>query len=112
MRFESEQLQLVQNIPSDEVEEKRKTNIISFILKEILEERDLNLSLVSTQTGISYNTLHEWLSGNRTPMADENLLTLSKYLNLSITYLCYGIGSDEPAYLDEKGNPKKFKREA
>lgn len=89
---------------------KKSKNIIGFILEEIFEERDLTINKVSFETGIAYNTIRDWLNGTSKPTTDDDLLTISMYLNLSITYLCYGIGSDEPAYLDENGNPKKFRR--
>lgn len=76
-------------------------NILRFVLQELMDERGLTRSDVMRATGIKKNTLNDWLSGDvKTQRVDGNIWAVARFFNVTIEYLCYGIGSDEPVYRD------------
>ena len=98
----NEQRNMFDDLPRDtlrKMKKKETPNILSLILKEIMKERGLELSDIHRGTGISYSTLSDWLSGKaRRQLIDEHIWKLARFLNVSIEYLCLGIGDDGPAY--------------
>ena len=64
------------------------------MLNELLTAKNINLAKVVKDTGIPFTTLDDWANGRTTPMADENLKKLANYFNVTMEYLCFGIGPD------------------
>lgn len=79
----------------------KAANCLQDILIELLDERKIQLSQIQKEADLSWATLWGWYSGStKTPMLDMNILKLARFLNVSIEYLCYGIGDDGPRYED------------
>ena len=55
-------------------------------LFKVLGEKNISIKQLSEDTHISQGNIRDWKSGRSTPKADT-LLTLSRYLNVSIDYL-------------------------
>lgn len=84
---------------TDEKKVKPKVNCLQDILIEVMNERGLTDAQIVKATGIAWSTYFGWVSGQTaTQLADKNLLKLAQYLNLSIEYLCFGIGTDDPRF--------------
>jgi transcriptional regulator with XRE-family HTH domain len=65
-----------------------------------MNERGLRDSEVVKATGIPFSTFHGWVTGDvGAQLADRNLLKLAQFLNVTLEYLCFGVGSDEPAHI-------------
>lgn len=65
-----------------------------------------SLADVQKGTNIAWGTLHGWYKGDvSAQLADENLLKLAQFFNVSLEYLCFGIGDDSKAF--EKFEPVK-----
>lgn len=84
---------------TDEPKKKEKVNILQEMLAEIMSERNITPAEVQKATGIPWGTIHSWMVGSvDCQKADKNLLKLAQYLNVSLFYLLYGIGSDDPYF--------------
>jgi hypothetical protein len=84
---------------TNEKKKKPRINILQDIFLELLEERKVTLSQVQKATEIKWGTLMGWHDGSvRSQMADKNLLRLAQFFNVSLEYLCFGIGDDSEAY--------------
>lgn len=98
--------------PEDLEKSKKKkdsVNCLQDILIELLDARGVQLSDVQKATKIPWGTLIDWYSGdNETQRTDENLLRLAQYFNVTIEYLCYGIGDDSAAYEKFDNNTKDY----
>lgn len=99
------QLTLVPEIPMDNpdaLKKKKKkeiANCLTDILNEIFFERKLTVSKVVKDTGIPFTTLDDWMNGRtEVQYLDENIAKLARYLNVSIEYMAFGIGEDDPIY--------------
>lgn len=70
-------------------------NCLSFILNELMKEKNVTLSQIQQATGIPWSTLSNMKNGKRkTQRTSENILALAKFFNVTIDYLCFGIGED------------------
>jgi DNA phosphorothioation-dependent restriction protein DptG len=86
---------------TDEPKKKKKpsSNILSKIMKELMEERDIKLAQIQKATGIAWSTLHGWYDGDvKAQILDEDLLKVARFFNVTLEYLAFGIGDDSPAY--------------
>lgn len=82
---------------TDSKKEKEKVNCLGFILRELMYERKIEAVDIHKATGISYSTLSGWLLETvDTQLLDKNIFELSKFFNVSINYLGFGHGTDEP----------------
>jgi hypothetical protein len=100
------QLQLVDDIPMDNPGAVKKKpeieNCLTEILNEVFFERKLTEAKVARDTDIPFTTLNDWLNGRvQKQTLGKNIPKLARYLNLSIEYMVYGIGSDDPIYKQE-----------
>jgi hypothetical protein len=76
-----------------------KINILQEQLLDLMNERNVSLSQIQKETGIPWGTLMEWHGGTvNSQKADKNLLRLAQFFNVTIDYLCFGIGEDSPYY--------------
>lgn len=98
MNLEKEQLALFHDFVSREKEkEDDQDNCLSLILEKLMSERKITLSQIHIQTGIAWSTLQDMKSKkNDYQKLNKNILKLAKFFNVSIQYLCFGVGSDEP----------------
>ena len=72
------------------------------MLLELMDERKLKDADVVKATGISCSVWHGWITGiTKTTMLDGNILAISRYFNVSINYLAFGVGDSNPYYKDE-----------
>lgn len=71
---------------------KRKTERSTFsrILEQILEEKKLSLSTVSSKTGVPRTTLQYWVTGNN-PEDYAAVKRLAEFLNVSLSFLLTGL---------------------
>lgn len=75
----------------------RLKNITGLILKEKLEEHNLNLMelkrimLEKFELDIPYTTLDGWLCQSR-PLVDWQVMAVAKYFKMSLEEFCYGVG--------------------
>ena len=102
---------LFDNIPTDnEPKKKPKTfqNCLADIFNEILYERKMKLVMVHKETNIPFPTLDDWIKGKSCPLADDNLMVLSKYLGVNLEFLCYGIGSPDSIEVQAKRIAEHF----
>lgn len=80
-------------------EKARAVNCFQEIFLEILDERKLGLAPIQKAADIPWPTLQGWYAGStKTPLLDINILKLAQFLNVSIEYLCFGIGDDTPPF--------------
>lgn len=56
------------------------------VLRDLMNESNLNISQLATKTGIPRTTINNWLNQQRNPKI-EYLQTLSKFFNCTIDYL-------------------------
>ena len=108
MKIEINQTALFENIPQDNFPtRKQKTfnNCVADTLNEILFERKLTLARVQKDTNIPFPTLDDWIKGKSVPLADDNLMVLAKYLNVTLEFLCFGLGQEE-ARINHEHDPK------
>lgn len=68
------------------------------ILNELIDERGVSIISIHRGTGIAESTLSEYLSGKTKQPNIVHAYRLSRFFNISIDYLVFGIGSDEPYY--------------
>jgi transcriptional regulator with XRE-family HTH domain len=71
---------------------------ISDMILELMDSRNVSFEEILKQTGIPHPTLNDWIKGKTTPLTGRNLLKLAQFFNVHIHYLCFGIGTDEPAF--------------
>ena len=84
---------------TDEAKKKESINCLQDMFIELLDSRRVQLADVQKGTGIAWGTLHGWYCGDVTSqLADKNLLKLAQYFNVSLEYLCFGIGDDSEAF--------------
>jgi hypothetical protein len=86
-----------EDIEQDNIPKKKPktfTNCLAENFSMIIFERKISLSKVQKDTSIPFPTLHDWVRGKTIPLADDNLMVLSKYLEISLEYLCFGVGSE------------------
>ncbi len=71
---------------------KKKTDRSTFskILEQLLEEKKLSLSTVSSKTGVPRTTLQYWVTGNN-PEDYAAVKRLAEYLNVSLSFLLTGV---------------------
>lgn len=81
--------------PSKAVKPKTFTNCIADIFNEIIYERKIPLAKVQRETNIPFPTLDDWIKDRSVPLADDNLMILTRYLDTNIEYLCFGIGCED-----------------
>lgn len=94
-------------IPQDNPDAKKKKkkliqNILCENLLELIEERKINLATVVRETGIPFTTADDWANARSIPLTDENIAKLARYFNVTIDYLCFGIGSRNHYVIHEK----------
>lgn len=86
---------------TDQKKVKPKVNYMQEILAELMAERKITDAQVVKATGIPWPTWDCWVKCRvGAQMADKNLLNVARFFNVSIEYLCFGIGSDEPTRVD------------
>jgi len=61
-------------------------NKFSERLKELREEKGLNLATLGKELGVSYVAIGRWERGTRIPNMDS-LIAIAKFFNVSIDYL-------------------------
>ncbi len=77
-------------------------NCLAEMLRELMDERRVEPKHIHEATGIPYSTLSEWYLGKvKVQALDGNILALARFFNVSIHYLAFGIGDDDPAFGDE-----------
>ena len=59
-------------------------------LKEILESKDIEIKELAHGTGISKNTIDNYLSGQKSIPNAENAVKIAKYLGTTVEYLVTG----------------------
>lgn len=81
-------------------------------LRELLDYKDIELKELSAGTGISKNTLDNYLSGQKSLPNVENGVKIARFLGVSVEYLV--CGSDELVALEPienvVSNLKKLKK--
>jgi hypothetical protein len=83
-------------------EAKSNPNCMSQILNELMDERLVEQVDIHKYTGIPWSTLNEWVRGKvKVQALDGNLLALARFFNVSIHYLVFGIGEDDPVFGDD-----------
>lgn len=70
--------------------------ILNKVLRKTLAERNLKVSQLSRATGISVQTLHNWMAG-QAPRKIDQVKQVADHLNLSLDYLLYGKQAPESA---------------
>jgi hypothetical protein len=91
---------------TDEAKKKPRINCLQEMLLELMDRDKVELVDIQKATGIKWPTLYGWYKGEvNAQMADENLLKLAKFFNVSLEYMCFGIGDDSPRY-EEFDNEK------
>jgi hypothetical protein len=83
--------------PDTELKVKPKTfrNCLADIFNEMIFDRKIPLAKVQRETNIPFPTLDDWIKGRSCPLADDNLMVLTKYLDTNLEYLCFGIGCED-----------------
>lgn len=59
-------------------------------LKEMLESKDIEIKELAYGTGISKNTIDNYLSGQKSMPNAENAVKIAKYLGTTVEYLVTG----------------------
>ena len=59
-------------------------------LKELLELKDIEIKELASGTGISKNTIDNYLSGQKSIPNAENAVKIAKYLGTTVEYLVTG----------------------
>ncbi len=94
-------------IPQDNPNAKKKkkkeiNNCLCENLLELIEERKINLATVVRETRIPFTTADDWANARSIPLTDENIAKLARYFNVTIDYLCFGIGKRNHYLIHEK----------
>lgn len=63
-------------------------------LKELLDSKDIEIKELSHGTGISKNTIDNYLSGQKSIPNAENAVKIAKYLGTTVEYLVTGTLSE------------------
>lgn len=101
MNLESYQLAFIEDLTGKQ-EITKSENCLSEILSELMEERKKTLAEIHRETGIPWSTLLDMKNGkNRYQKLNRNILELAKFFNVSIHYLCFGVGDDGPVFVKE-----------
>lgn len=88
---------------TDEVKAKPKVNCLQDILLELMDERKVTLAQIQKETNIPWGTLMGWHNGDvNSQQADRNLLALSKFFNVSLHYLLFGMGDSDPYFKNDE----------
>jgi hypothetical protein len=67
-----------------------------------MNERKVSLADIQLGTGIPFSTLQDWITQkSKSQLLDGRILALSKFFNVSINYLAFGIGESDPIYSNE-----------
>jgi len=69
-------------------------------LKELLDSKDIEVKELAYGTGISKNTIDNYLSGQKSLPNAENAVKIAKYLGTTVEYLVTGIISENSASED------------
>ena len=64
-------------------------------LREILDTRDIEVKELSFGTGISKNTIDNYLSGQKSLPNAENAVKIAKYIGTTVEYLVLGEGNQK-----------------
>lgn len=79
-----------------------KRNCLQDMLLELMDERNVEPVDIHMHTGIPWTTLMEWVYGSvKCQMLDGKILDLARFFNVSIQYLAFGIGDDDPVFGDD-----------
>jgi len=62
-------------------------------LREALDFKDLQIKELASKTGISKNTIDNYLSGQKSIPSAQNAVKIAKVLDVSVEYLVNGINS-------------------
>ncbi len=77
----------------------RATNCLSEILRELMDERGIEPKHIYEATGIPFSSISDWYLGKvKAQTLNGNILALAQFFNVSIHYLAFGIGSDDPVF--------------
>lgn len=100
------QIPLINDLPMDNPEALKKPqepeNCLQDMLLELMDERSIRPSEIQKATGIPWGTLQGWIMGDvKTQKLDRNIFKLAKFFNVSIHYLGFGVGDDDPVFDDE-----------
>lgn len=68
--------------------------ILNKVLRKILAERNIKPSQLAKATGISVQTLHNWLGG-QAPRKIDQVKLVADHLHLSLDFLLYGVHAPE-----------------
>lgn len=63
-------------------------------LKEMLDSKDIEIKELSHGTGISKNTIDNYLSGQKSIPNAENAVKIAKFLGTTVEFLVEGIDSN------------------
>jgi hypothetical protein len=108
----TDQVPMFSDLPMDNPDAKKSEpcNILQDQFIYLLDRDKVELAEVQKQTGIAFTTLYDWYRGNvSTQKADKNLLTLARYFKVTLEFLCFGIGDDNPFYetFEDETNKQK-----
>jgi DNA invertase Pin-like site-specific DNA recombinase len=100
------QVLMFDHLPQTEKPKKQEErNILQEILLELMEKRRVDLAVIQKETGISWSTLYKWYKGGTTSqLMRSELLKLARFFNVSLEYLCFGIGDDTPVFEKFEGD--------
>ena len=77
-------------------------------LRDILDVRDIQIKELSAKTGISKNTIDNYLSGQKSLPNAENAVKIAKVLEVSVEYLVSGENTITQQPLPQKPKYKKL----
>ncbi|MBP3367246.1 MAG: helix-turn-helix transcriptional regulator [Treponema sp.] len=84
-------------------------------LKELLDEKDIMVKELSAGTGISKNTLENYLSGQKSIPNAENAVKIAQFMGTTVEFLVTGESKSRPPKPDEETqllrSLKKLRRE-
>ena len=63
-----------------------KKELFAARLKDLIDEKELNLTMVENKTGIPHNTLSNYVNAKRSPQI-EQLWALSDFFGCTVDYL-------------------------
>ena len=90
----------VEHLPqTDEPKKKTKVNCLQDMMLDLMVERKITLAQIHKETRIPQSTLSEWRSGAvETQKVDWKLFALARYFDVTLDYLCFGVGTGDPYY--------------
>ncbi len=97
------------NLVSRRARRKRMSSVVcmSDVLNELMNERKVEAADIHKATGIPYSTLTGYIKNHvKSPLLDGNILALSRFFNVSISYLAFGIGESDPVFSNYECNQK------